>query len=141
MGHWEVGRIPRAVRDALKGPDGDMNPATMGSGDIDRDSPLYLVADQLAAESTVIASMPALTRAYATPEPLDVVGFQVSVGDGNGPEFMPPPSIGLGGRLVSGFVSIRIGGLLKRGRTSKRRLQRSTFVILNDRRCGQHSAR
>ena len=86
MGHWEVGRIPRAVRDALKGRDGDMKPATMGSGDIDRDSPLYLVADQLAAESTVIASMPALTRAYATPEPLDVVGFQISVGDGNGPE-------------------------------------------------------
>jgi hypothetical protein len=86
MGHWEVGRIPRAVRDALKGRDGDMKPATMGSGDIDRDSPLYLVADQLAAESTVIASIPALTRAYATPEPLDVVGFQISVGDGNGQE-------------------------------------------------------
>ncbi|MCY0909446.1 MAG: helicase-related protein, partial [Sulfobacillus thermotolerans] len=84
-GHWEVGRIPRAVRDALKGRDGDMHWATMRSSDIDRDSPLYLVADQLASESTVIAST-ALTRAYATPEPLDIAGFQISVVDGNGQE-------------------------------------------------------
>lgn len=85
-GAWAMGRVPRALREQLRlaqsatGLEGDLRAA-----DINRDSPLYLVAEQL-AESNGMASVQPLQVRYATPEPLDVAGFQISVRDGHGQE-------------------------------------------------------
>lgn len=85
-GYWALGRVPRALREQLRlaqsatGLEDDLRAAH-----IDRDSPLYLMAEKL-ADSNGMASVQPLQIGYATPEPLDIVGFQISVRDGNGQE-------------------------------------------------------
>ncbi len=85
-GRWGWGRVPRAQREWLNTQDLEAGTRDWGRTDIDRDSPLYQVAEQLAIRNAVVGSVPSLTISYGTPEPLNVVGFQVSIGDGNGQE-------------------------------------------------------
>ncbi len=86
QGHWVLGRIPRVLRDrwphAVKW---DASRISVGDNPIDRDSPLYLMAEHWALQANIRSGTPVIVP-YPTPEPLDMVAFQIGIGDGSGQE-------------------------------------------------------
>ncbi len=87
-GRWQLSRLPKNLRDRMPeigqqafvwedGPEGADVPV------IDRDSPLYLTAAELARQA-VSGALITLDIPYPTPDPLEVMGYHIAVGDGNG---------------------------------------------------------
>lgn len=86
QGQWVLGRVPRAFRERLQEKLGtDTGRTLLGDGPIDRDNPLYLVAENLALQTGTMALSPIIVP-YPTPEPLDMMALQISISDGNGQE-------------------------------------------------------
>jgi hypothetical protein len=92
-GRWQLHKLPRSLRDLLTPMVnqsftwGESDDESNQVGVVDRDSPLYLVAAELANQASSIEEI-ALELSYPTAAPLEVMGYWISAGDGNGQDLV-----------------------------------------------------